>query len=217
MADDVRILLVDDHAAVRLGARMLLEAVPHFKVVGEAADIPEALSKTEATRPHLAVVDIALGKMNGLLLVRVLHERFPETRVLIWSMYAKPEYVAEAMRAGARGYVLKSGPANEIVIAIEAALVGSYISSGLDKTVIARPILSPAEKQVLVLVAKGLSSREVAKRLKKDSRTVETQRRNIMDKLGATNAVQMVTQAISLGLLDVHEVTPATGEKERGG
>jgi DNA-binding NarL/FixJ family response regulator len=201
MGPDVHILLVDDHPAVREAVRMRLEAVRRFKVVAEAADIPEALAKTEATRPHLALLDIGLGKMSGLLLARVLHERFPEVRILIWSMHAKPDYVTEARRAGACGYVLKNGPLNEIVTAIEAVLAGgSYYSANVDRDTFARSPLTAAEKPVLGLVARGLSSREIAKRLKVEPRTIETHRRNIMAKLGAKNVVQLVTIAIGIGL-----------------
>jgi len=209
MDEDVRLLLVDDHPAVREAVRARLEAVPRFRVVGEADDIPQALAQAAATRPHLALVDLALAKMSGLLLARVLHERFPQTRVIVWSMHAKPEYVAEAWRVGARAYVLKSGPVNEIVGAIRAVLLGgTYCSPGVDRTALPRPALTTAEKMVLALVAKGLSSREIARRLKVDGRTIETHRRNIMAKLGAKNVVQMVTLAISLGLVDVHDVIP---------
>jgi DNA-binding NarL/FixJ family response regulator len=209
MTEDVRLLLVDDHPAVREAVRARLEAVPRFKVVGEAGDIREALEKAEAERPDLALIDITLGKMNGLLLARVFHERLPETRVLVWSMHARPDYVAEAWRAGARAYVLKSGPVNEIVNAIRAVLVGgTYVSPGVDRVAAPRPALTPAEKLVLPLVARGLSSRTIAERLKVDGRTIESHRRNIMAKLGAKNAVQMVTVAISRGLVDVNDVAP---------
>src|SRR5256885_511840 len=145
MIKSVRILLVDDHPAVREGVRARLAVVPRFNVVGEAGDIREALARVEAEHPDLALIDIALGKMSGLLLARLLHERFPETRLLILSMHARPEYVAEAWRVGVRGYVLKSGSINEIVSAIEAVLVGgTYCSPGVERTAPAVPALTPA-------------------------------------------------------------------------
>jgi DNA-binding NarL/FixJ family response regulator len=207
--DRLRLLLVDDHPAVREAVRRRLEVEPRFQVVGEAGDIGAALTQIEATRPHLAVIDIGLGNVSGLLLARVVRERYPETLVLIWSMYANPDYVAEAKAAGARGYVLKSGPLGEIVKAIEAVAEGGcYYSEAVDRSSIPNAQLTTREKQVLKLVAGGKSSAQVAKQLRISRRTVESIRRNIMSKLGAKNPVEMVTIAIRNGQVDVHDVLP---------
>jgi DNA-binding NarL/FixJ family response regulator len=214
--DELRLLLVDDQPAVRYAIRLRLEAEPRleteprFRVVGEAADIPEALAQIKATNPHLAVVDIGLGNVSGLLLARVMRERHPELRVLIWSMHARPEYVAEARGAGARGYVLKNGPMGEIVRAIATVAAGGcYYSADVDRSSLASEQLTTREKQVLVLVASGDSSPEIGKRLRISGRTVETVRRSIMSKLGAKNTAEMITLAIRLGLIDVNDISRA--------
>ncbi len=204
--DQLHLLLVDDHPAVREAVRRRLEAVPRFKVVGEAGDIPEALAQLSATSPHLAVIDIGLGKVSGLLLARVVRERHPQTRTLIWSMHDNADYVAEARAAGVRGYVLKSCPTEEIVRAIEAVAAGGcYYSAGVERTSVPKPQLTLREKQVLKLVASGKSSPQIAKQLKIDRRTVESHRRNIMSKLDAKNPVDTIVIALRLGLLDFME------------
>lgn len=204
--DQLHLLLVDDHPAVREAVRRRLEAVPRFKVVGEAGDIPEALAQLSATSPHLAVIDIGLGRVSGLLLARVVRERYPQTRTLIWSMHDNADYVAEARAAGVRGYVLKSCPTEEIVRAIEVVAAGGcYYSAGVERASVPKPQLTLREKQVLKLVASGKSSPQIAKQLKIDRRTVETHRRNIMSKLDAKNPVDMIVIALRLGLLDFME------------
>ncbi|HMG24044.1 MAG TPA: response regulator transcription factor, partial [Kofleriaceae bacterium] len=146
--------------------RHRLETVPRFTVVGEAGDIAEALAQLAATSPHLAVIDIGLGKVSGLLLARVVRERYPETRTLIWSMHDNADYVAEARAAGVRGYVLKSCPTEEIVKAIEVVAAGGcYYSAAVEHVSVPRPQLTQREKQILKLVATGGSSSQIAKQL----------------------------------------------------
>ena len=201
--DPLRLLLVDDHPVVREAVRHRLEMVPRFKVVGEASDIPQALAQLDATSPHLTVIDIGLGKSCGLFLAREIRKRQPETRILIWSMYDRADYIAEAKAAGARGYVLKSCPTDEIVRAIEVVAEGGcYYSSGIEQVSVPRPGLTPREKQVLALVANGTTSTQIAKRLKIDCRTVETHRRNLLNKLDAKNTAEMIIIALRLGFLE---------------
>ena len=141
--------------------------------------------------------------MSGLLLARLIRERHPDTRTLIWSMHDNPDYVAEAKAAGVHGYVLKSCPTEEIVRAIEVvAESGHYYSAGVERVSAPRHELTAREKQVLKLVASGKSSPQIAKQLKIDRRTVETHRRNIMSKLDAKNPVDTIIIAFRLGLLD---------------
>lgn len=213
--DPFRVLLVDDHPAIREAVRRRLEAVPRFAVVEEAGDIPEALAQIEAMNPHLTVIDIGLGKVSGLMLARVVRDRYPELLVLIWSMHDNAEYVAQARAAGARGYVLKSGLTQEIVKAIEVVAGGGcYYSAGIDRAPVAKPQLTPREIQVLKLVARGRSSSQIARKLKVDRRTVETHRRNIMSKLGAKNTADMIIIAIGIGLLDVHDLIGADPDRD---
>lgn len=204
--DPLRLLLVDDHPAIREAVRRRLEAVPRFEIVGEAGDIREAFTRLAATRPDLAVIDIGLGKASGLFLAREIHDHHPATRVLIWSMHDNARYVAAARKAGARGYVLKTGPTGEIVKAIQVVAEGGcYYSAGLDRTPMPDPEPTPREAQVLRLVASGIPSSRIAKQLKVDCRTVETHRRNIMSKLGAKNTADLIMIAVGIGLLDVHD------------
>ena len=179
--------------------------MPRFQVVAEAGDIHGALDQIDATRLDLAVIDIGLGKVSGLFLAREVHDRYPDTRVLIWSMHDNARYVAAARKAGACGYVLKSGPTGEIVKAIEVVAGGGcYYSAGLDRVAGPEPELTPREAQILRLVASGIPSSKIAKQLKIDCRTVETHRRNIMAKLGAKNTADLIMIAVGTGLLDVH-------------
>lgn len=201
--DPRRLLLVDDHPAIRKALHLSLEAA-RFQVVGEAGDIPDALAQIEARHPHLVVIDINLGHVSGLMLARVVRERYPELSVLIWSMYDDPDLVAEAKDAGACGYVLKSGPMEEIVKAVEVVAEGGcYYSKGVGRPSVSRPQLTGRERQVLKLVAGGRSSRQIARQLKIDARTVEAHRGSVMSKLGADNAADMIVKAFRLGYLDI--------------
>jgi len=178
-----------------------------FQVVGEAGDPDEALGQISATRPNVAVIDISFGKLlcdvSGLVLTREVCKLCPKTRVLIWSMHDSYDYVGQAKHAGAHGYVLKTSPMEEIVRAIEVVAGGArYCSASIEQMSGPRSALTAREREVLRLVARAESSKEIARELKIDRRTVETHRRNIMDKLEAKNVVQLVTTAYSLGLVD---------------
>jgi DNA-binding NarL/FixJ family response regulator len=208
--DPIRVFLVDDHPAPREAVRGRLTTLARFQVVGEASDPDEALAKLGAARPHVAVIDISFGKklsdMGGLTLTRKLREQHRATRVLIWSMHGDDDHVAQARAAGAQGYILKSNSMEEIVRAIEIVAGGArYYSADVEQVPVPRPTLTAREREVLKLVARAKSSREIAKELKIDCRTVETHRRNIMDKLEAKNAVEMITIAYRLGLIDFME------------
>lgn len=127
-----RLLLVDDHPLVRDGLKMRLEAVPGLAVIGEAGNAEEALVLAAALEPDLALMDVGMQGMNGIALAGVFHERFPAIRVVMLSMHDTAEYVTQAVRAGANGYLLKDSPASEIVRGIEAVLAGqTFFSEGL--------------------------------------------------------------------------------------
>lgn len=198
-------LLVDDHPLFREAVRARLASAPRLQVVGEAGSSDEALAQIRATRPHLAVIDIRLGKfadVSGLVLARTVRARHPETSVLICSGFGEDDYVAQAKKAGARGYILKTCRTEEIVKAIEMVAGGAcYYSAGIEVVPLTSP-LTEREREVLKLVVRARSSKEIAKELKIDRRTVETHRRHIMDKLGARNVVEMITVAYRLGLVD---------------
>jgi DNA-binding NarL/FixJ family response regulator len=208
--EPIRVLLVDDHPAPREAVRLRLTTLARFQVVGEASDPDEALATLGATHPDVAVIDISFGKklsdMGGLTLTRKLRERHRETRILIWSMHGDADHVAQARAAGAHGYILKSCKVEEIVKAIEVVAGGGrYYSSEVEQGSMPKPTLTAREREVLTLVKDAKSSREIARELKIEFRTVESHRRNIMDKLGAKNVVEMITIAYRLGLIDFME------------
>jgi len=200
-ATPIRLLLVDDHQLVRDGLRARLGDAPEIEVVGEAGNGQEALSAAAILRPDLALVDIGLPDISGIQLTATLNDRFPETRVLILSMYDNSEYVLSALRAGARGYVLKDAPSSEIIAAIKGvALGGTCYSSAVAKALAAAgttpPLLTDREKEVLILLAQGDSNKRIAQKLDLSVRTVETHRLNLRRKLGIDTPAGLTNYAL---------------------
>ncbi|WP_233834431.1 response regulator [Paraburkholderia sp. ZP32-5] len=199
-----RLLLVDDHPLVRDGLRARLEAVRHFEVVGEAGNAQEALALAEKETPHLALMDVGMNGMNGIALANLFHERFPAIRVLMLSMHDNLEYVTQAVRAGASGYVLKDSPAIEIIQAIGAVLDGkTFFSAELSSRLIQAsatqsPIerLTPRELDILDALAEGLSSKQIAQRNDLSVRTVETHRLNLKRKLDIEGQAELIKFAV---------------------
>ncbi len=185
----IRIVLVDDHPFVREGVRACLESAPRLQVVGEAGDARSAEELIRAAQPELALVDIGMRGETGIDLIARLREHDCPTRVIVLTMYDSAEYVAKAMAAGARGYVLKDAPPGEMFTAIDAVLAGGcYYSSGVPplpaKPLSTAPQLTPREKEVLALLAEGLDNKRIAAALNLSVRTVETHRLNIKRKAG---------------------------------
>jgi DNA-binding NarL/FixJ family response regulator len=183
----VKLMLVDDHPLVRDGLRLRLATVPGFEIIAEADDGIAALAALERQEPDVVLMDIAMPGANGIELVKKLHERYPQVQVIMLTMHDQPQYVVEAFRQGARGYVLKDSPAQEIVAAVNAVMAGKrYYSAGVADALAAgavpAPLLTLREKEVLALIAEGLSSKEIASRLSLSVRTVETHRLNIKRK-----------------------------------
>lgn len=203
----IRLALVDDHPLVRDGLRARLDAVPFIEVVGEAGSGAEALTLADAVRPDLMLVDIGMKDMNGIQLTAELRTRHPGLVVVILSMYDNAEYVTSAIRAGARGYVLKDAPSHEILAAIEAAMAGgSYYSSAVIPALLAPAAtendpLTEREREVLLLLAKGLSNKAIANMLSISVRTAETHRLSIRRKLGIETAAGLVKYAMEKGWL----------------
>ncbi|MEX3789086.1 response regulator [Paraburkholderia sp. BR14374] len=200
-----RLLLVDDHPLVRDGLRARLEAVRHFEVVGEAGDAQEALAVAERQAPHLALMDVGMKSgMNGIALAGLFHERFPAIRVLMLSMHDNLEYVTQAVRAGASGYVLKDSPALEIIQAIGAVLDGkTFFSAEISARLIQAsatqsPVerLTPRERDILDALAEGLSSKQIALRNDLSVRTVETHRLNLKRKLDIEGQAELIKFAV---------------------
>ena len=199
-----RLLLVDDHPLVRDGLRARLEAVRNFEVVGEAGNAHEALALAASEAPHLVLMDVGMNGMNGIALAAQFHERFPAIRILMLSMHDNLEYVTQAVRAGAGGYVLKDSPATEIIHAIGAVLDGKqFFSAGLGARLIQAsatqsPVdrLTPRERDILDALAEGLSSKQIAQRNDLSVRTVETHRLNLKRKLDIEGQAELIKFAV---------------------
>lgn len=191
----IRILLVDDHPMVREGLRSLLNGVAHLSVVGEAGDAGEALAQLAACSPTVVLMDVGLKAeaqdekiSNGIALTEAMLAQQPALRVLMFSMYDNPEYVQRALQAGARGYLLKDAPAADILAAIDAvASGGTYLSAAVSGRLFRghapKPVLTPRESEILSALARGASSKQIARELDLSVRTVEAHRQNIKRKL----------------------------------
>ncbi len=209
------ILLADDHAIVRQGLRVLLEAEPDFTIVGEAGDGLEALRLLEKLQPAVLVVDVIMPALNGLEVTRQVSRRFPQTRVVVLSMHANEAYVLEAFRNGAIGYVLKCSTIADLVKAIREAIAGRrYLSPPLSDQQIesyaqkARSTqldrfetLTAREREVLQMVAEGCTSAAIAHRLFVSPRTVEVHRAHLMRKLELHTQTDLIRYAIARGIL----------------
>ena len=199
-----QIILVDDHPLVRDGLRLRLEGVPGLVVAGEAGNADEALALAGRLSPDLALMDVGMNGMSGITLAGVFHERFPAIRVLMLSMHDNIEYVTQAVRAGASGYVLKDSPATEIVHAISAVLENrTFFSAGIAARMIQASSLqtpgerlTPRENEILDALAEGLSSKQIAERYGLSVRTVETHRLNIKRKLEIEGQAELIKFAV---------------------
>jgi two-component system, NarL family, nitrate/nitrite response regulator NarL len=200
----VRLVIVDDHSLVRDGLRARLAVVPDLQVIGEAASGAEALELAAALMPDLMLVDVGMRGMNGIELASALRQRHPSIRVLMLSMYDNREYVLSAIRAGARGYVLKESPTEDIIAAIGAVCAGgSYFSAQISDLLrqhsATAPQLTAREHEVLLLLAHGRSNKLVARQLDISVRTVETHRLSLRRKLGVDSASELLKIAVSNG------------------
>jgi DNA-binding NarL/FixJ family response regulator len=208
----LRVLIADDHALVRAGFRMLVASLGH-EVVAEAGDGLEALRLIPECAPDLVLMDISMPGLNGIDATARIHERWPETRVLILSMHSSPDYARRALAAGAAGYLVKDASAAELELAIRAVARGeSYLSPVVSTHVVAGYVgrsdadatrlerLSPRQRQVLRMMAEGCSRREIADDLHISAKTVDTYRRQILDHLGVKDNARLVRFAIRTGL-----------------
>lgn len=211
-----RVLLADDHAVVRHGLRMVLDAEPDLEVVAEAGDGAEAVRRGLRSELDLVVIDIAMPRMTGLHAVRELHQRKPELPILILSMHQNEQYVFEALKAGASGYVLKTVADRDLVEACRAALRGEpflypgamtplirdYLHRARNDQPVREEPLSAREQQVVKLIAEGHSSRQIADTLMISEKTVERHRANILEKLSMHDRVELTRYAIRRGLVE---------------
>jgi DNA-binding NarL/FixJ family response regulator len=209
----IRIYLVDDHAVVRDGLRVVLEAAGHH-VVGEAAGPTPALADLQRLQVDVALVDLRLGLRSGFELLAELQRRGLPTKVIVLTMSDQPRHVAEALRFGAAGYLLKGSPGAEVVQAVETVAAGRrYLSpqaAEFAATMLTEPTrpadqLSPRERQILLMVARGASSAAIGDELHLSPKTVDTYRSRLMAKLGLSDIAAIVRWAIREGLIDIDE------------
>lgn len=218
----IRVLLADDHAMLREGIRMSLEAMGDMVVVAEADDGASAVQQTAETRPDVVVLDVTMPRLNGLEALRQIKRAHPELPVLILSMHDNEMYVLQALQAGASGYVLKRSAARELASAIRAVHAGdAYLHPGIAKRVItdyvqrldpaevAGPLsaLTAREREVLQLAAEGRTIRQIAARLHLSPKTVEHHRAAAMNKLDLHNQTDLVKYAIRIGLTEPWSTT----------
>jgi DNA-binding NarL/FixJ family response regulator len=218
MSELIRILLVDDQRLMREGLRILLELEPDLMIVGEATDGQSALDAYAELKPDVILMDVRMPGMDGVEATWRLHERWPEARVIILTTFDDDEYVFEGLRAGARGYLLKDVSGHDLAEAVRTvAAGGALIEPSVARKVVAefarvappaRPPdagladpLSEREEEILRLVARGLSNREIANRLSLAPGTVKNYVTTILQKLGARDRTQAALRARELGLL----------------
>jgi DNA-binding NarL/FixJ family response regulator len=209
-----RILIADDHSIVRSGLKKVLDAKPDMEVVAEAEDGAEAVEKALKEDVHLVILDVSMPRKTGIQAAAELHKRKPELRVLMLSMYDSEQFLFEALKAGASGYVLKSGADTDIVDAVRAAMRGDSFLYPSAVTTLVRDyverggrgeeqfdVLTPRELEVLKLIAEAYTSKEIATTLVISIKTVERHRQNILDKLGMRDRVELTRYAIRRGLI----------------
>jgi DNA-binding NarL/FixJ family response regulator len=210
-----RILLADDHAVVRRGLRLVLESEPDLQVVAEVGDGAEAVERSLGDDVDLAILDVTMPRMTGLHAAAELHRRRPELRVLILSMHDNEQYLFEALKAGASGYVLKSVADRDLVEACRATMRGepflypgainALIKDFLERARAGEDVsdpLSPRETEIVKLIAEGHTGRQIAEALVISEKTVERHRSNILDKLGMRDRVELTRYAIRRGLIE---------------
>lgn len=213
MSDTVTIVVADDHPVVRTGLRRLLESRPDLEIIGEASDGQEAVEAILQVQPDIAILDLEMPRLNGIEATRAIRQSGIATSVIVLSFHESGSMVRSALEAGAVGYVVKTGQAAEILTALDSVRAGGrYLSPGVLRLVvdqIAGPSderakrLTKREREVLELIAEGLSSPEIASRLGVAAKTISTHRANIMEKLDIHKIPGLVRYAIREGLLKV--------------
>jgi two-component system, NarL family, response regulator NreC len=207
----IRILLADDHNVMRRGLRLLLESQPGFTVVGEASDGRQAVEQAEALNPDVVVLDIAMPNLSGIEAAQRILALLPHTAVVVLSMHSDEGYVLRALKAGAKGYLLKDSAEGDLIDAIKTVSQGkTFFSSEISKMLVedyvreirtrgmedSYELLTPREREILQLIAEGKSNKEIAASLNLSLYTVETHRRNLQDKLNLHSFPELVLYAV---------------------
>ena len=214
--DDIRILLADDHAVLRAGLQSLLNRIDDMTVVAEVGRADDVLPAAEQCQPHVVVLDVSLTGGSGVQVAESLQARLPQVAILALSMHIDRDTVSRMLRAGALGYVCKSCTADELVRAIRAVAAGrAFVSPEVaaflvedcrrSDASVGAAALTPREREVVKLIADGLSTRQVAQRLNISPKTVETHRSNIMEKLGLGSIPQLTKFAVREGLTSLED------------
>ena len=215
-AAQTRILLADDHALVRRGLRLILDAEADLTVVAEAADGAEAVAAAREDEVDLAILDIAMPRMTGIQAAREISRRAPGIRILMLSMYDNEQYFFESLKAGASGYVLKSVADRDLLEACRAAMRGEpflypgavtalirdYLARARRGERVPDSVLTPREEEIVKLIAEGYSSKEIAETLQISVKTVDRHRANVLAKLGMRDRLELTRYAIRAGLVE---------------
>lgn len=214
----IRVLICDDHIMVRQGVRMVLQSEPDIELVGEAGRGEEAVALAVQLKPEVVIMDLSLPDMSGIEATRQIKAAVPSTRVIALTMHEEEPYVMEVLRAGAEAYIVKRSAAADLVNAMRQVMAGQAV---LDPVVtravvtgyVSRPtpptpdkgtdsVLTPREREILILVAEGFTNAEIAKKLFISEKTVQTHRSNILDKLNIHDRTELVRYAIRHGLVE---------------
>ena len=216
MKEPFEIVIADDHTILRKGLRALLSSDPNLKVVGEAADGREAIRCVEDLSPHLTLIDLSMPRMNGMEAIRDIKKANPQTKIIVLTVHKTEEYILEALKYGADGYILKDASHAELMMAIKKVLEGKrYLSSDISGKVIegylegrktlksksAWETLTQREREILKLIAEGNKNKEIADYLCISLKTVEKHRSNLMKKLDLHNSAALTALAMEKGLI----------------
>jgi two-component system, NarL family, response regulator NreC len=212
----IRILLADDHQLMRSGIRLMLERESDLSVVGEASDGREAVALAKSMRPDVVVMDIGMANLNGIEAAQQVTQNRPEVAIVMLSMHSDESYVLRALKAGARGYLLKDSAEADLIKAVHAVAAGkSFFSPAVSKVLLddyvrklkrsgaddAYDLLTPREREVLQLVAEGKSNKDIANLLNLSVYTVESHRSNLMEKLNLRGLPELILYAVRKGII----------------
>ena len=215
-APQIRVLVIDDHAILRSGLRMMLNAQVDITVIGEAADGRNGIAEALRLNPDVVLMDITMPDINGIDATREIKRRLPDVRILILTMHENEEYLFQGLRAGASGYILKEAADTELIQAIRTVQSGRFYLSPVAQTIMVGDYLqrvrageehdsyhdlTEREREVLKLVAEGYTNNQIAERLVISPKTVDTHRMHVMDKLNLHNRAELVKYAMRRGLL----------------